>query len=82
MALADRLDQSPTKPTGKPCSVGALLERLDGEELAALNAMLYELGWSQVRIIEALRAEGFADVGQQTVNRHRSQSCRCFRPTA
>ena len=81
MALADRLDTTPQRISGLPCSVGALIERLQGEERVALNAMLYELGWSQRRIYEALSAEGH-DVGLQTVNRHRSRSCRCFKASA
>ena len=81
MALTDRLDHAPTRPTGKPCSVGALLDRLEGDELAALNAMMYELGWSQARIMEVLAAEGY-HVGLQTINRHRSRACRCFRAAA
>lgn len=81
MALSERLTETPTRMAGKPCSIGALLDTLEGDELAALNAMLYELGWSQSRIIAALDEEGHI-VGAQTPNRHRSRSCRCFRPTA
>lgn len=81
MALADRLNGAPARMTGKPCSIGALLDTLKGDELAALNAMLYELGWSQSRIVEALEGEGHV-VGGQTPNRHRSRACRCFRAAA
>lgn len=81
MPLADRLNEAPARMTGKPCSIGLLLDTLEGDELAALNAMLYELGWSQSRIVAALDAEGHS-VGAQTPNRHRSRSCRCFRPAA
>ena len=78
MALADRLQNTPQRIAGLPCSVGALEERLDGKEADALNAMLHELGWSAERIYVALTAEGY-DVGRQTINRHRSRSCRCFK---
>lgn len=81
MALSDKLDQAPARMTGKPCSVGALLDSLPEDERAALHSMLYELGWSQARIVEALEAEGHV-VGGQTPNRHRSRSCRCFRRSA
>lgn len=77
MALADRLDQSPRRTSGMPCSVGILEEGLVGKESDALHAMLFQLGWSQERIYEALRDEGHI-VGKQTINRHRSRSCRCF----
>lgn len=78
MPLAERVQSEPQRrPTGLPCSVGKLLDTLEGDELAALNAMLYELGWSQSRIVEALEDEGHP-VGAQTPNRHRSRSCRCF----
>ena len=78
MALKDQLDDTPTRMTGKPCSVGTLLNRLDGDELAALEAMLYRLGWSQRRIYEACIAEDYI-IAEQSINRHRSQGCRCFK---
>jgi hypothetical protein len=79
MALADRIKDGPKRrPSGMPCSVGELEERLKGTtEGDALHAMLYELGWSQERIYADLRAEGH-DVGKQTINRHRARACRCF----
>lgn len=79
MPLAERVQSEPRrKPTGLPCSIGKLLDTLEGAELAALRSMLYELGWSAHRIYEALEAEGHI-VGEQTINRHRSQSCRCYK---
>lgn len=78
MALADRLNTTPQRIHGLPCSIGALEDRLDGAEREALDAMLHQLGWSAQRIYDALTAEGY-DVGQQTINRHRSKACRCFR---
>lgn len=78
MALADRLNNTPQRITGLPCSVGALEDRLQGEEREALDAMLHSLGWSAERIYAALTAEGY-DVGRQTINRHRSRACRCFK---
>jgi hypothetical protein len=78
VALKDLLEDAPTRMTGKPCSVGALLARLEGDELAALEAMLYRLGWSQRRIYDACTEEGYI-VGEQMINRHRSQGCRCFK---
>lgn len=81
MALADRLDNTPGRIHGLPCSVGALEQRLQGEEADALQAMLHALGWSARRIHDALAAEGY-DVGYQTINRHRSRACRCFKAAA
>lgn len=77
MALADRLDEAPRRGAGLPCSIGALEERLEGKEADALYAMLHTLGWSASRVYETLSAEGY-EVGRQTINRHRSRSCRCF----
>lgn len=81
MALADRLSNTPQRIHGLPCSIGALEDRLEGDERKALDAMLHELGWSANRIYAALTAEGY-DVGQQTINRHRSKACRCFKAGA
>jgi hypothetical protein len=79
MALVERLATTPQrKPTGIPCSVGALLDRLPPDEAAALEQMMGPLGWSGSRIYEALVAEGH-EVGRQTIGRHRSRACRCFR---
>lgn len=77
MALADKLNEAPRKPTGKPCSVGELLEILPESERTAFNAMMYELAWSGTKIHAALRGEGHI-VALQTINRHRSGHCRCF----
>lgn len=78
MALVDRLETTPQRIHGKPCSIGALLDRLDPPEQNALNAMMHELGWSARRIYTALEAEGY-EVGEQTIGRHRSRACRCFK---
>lgn len=77
MALADRLDQPRRRASGSPCSVGELEAALEGREATAFSSMMYELGWSQEKIYAALKAEGHI-VGKQTINRHRSRSCRCF----
>jgi hypothetical protein len=81
MALFDRLESTPQRIQGLPCSIGALLDRLPENEQAALNAMLHELGWSAGRIYEALCAEGH-EVGRQTIGRHRSRACRCFKASS
>lgn len=81
MALSDRLESTPARKHGLPCSVGALLDRLPEAEADALNRMMHELGWSANAIYEALEAEGH-EVGRQTVSRHRSRSCRCFKQAA
>lgn len=81
MALTDRLDSTPQRIAGLPCSVGALLDRLPDDERGALHRMLHELGWSAARIYDALEAEGH-EVGRQSINRHRSRSCRCFKASA
>lgn len=82
MALADKIANPPADVIhGLPCSIGALIAQLDGAELDALNAMLYELGWNAGQIYDALRDEGYV-VGRQSVNRHRGRKCRCFKQAA
>jgi hypothetical protein len=82
MALADRVQQpAPTVIHGLPCSIGALLDNLEGPELDALNQMLYELGWNAGQIYDTLRDEGYV-VGRQSVNRHRGRKCRCYKDAA
>lgn len=78
MALADRVTQpAPERAHGLPCSVGRLLADLPEAEADALRHMLGN-GWSMNQIYDALSDEGH-NVGRQTINRHRSRSCRCFR---
>jgi hypothetical protein len=77
MALADRVQSdAPERRFGLPCSVGKLLDELPEAEAAALQHMLSN-GWSQTQIHQAVTAEGH-QIGMQTINRHRSRSCRCF----
>lgn len=77
MALADRIKNPAANMTGLPCSIGALLETLEGDELAALKLMLApDSGWSQAMIWKTLMDEGYV-VGQQSINRHRGGNCRC-----
>lgn len=78
MALADKITDAPRRRTGLPCSVGALMDTLEADDLAALEKMLYELGWSGSKIYDVLASEGHI-VGKQTINRHRSQACGCYR---
>lgn len=78
MALSDRLESTPQRLHGLPCSIGALEDKLDGKEADALYAMLHTLGWSASRVYDALTAEGHI-VGAQSINRHRSRACRCFK---
>ena len=81
MALADRLDEAPRRQTGFACSVGALLDKLPDDEAKALELMMNGLGWSAARIYDALIDEGHT-VGRQTIGRHRSKSCSCFKSAA
>lgn len=76
MALADRITAPEYGLTGKPCSVGALLDTLEGSELAALEQILADRNWSQAMVWKALTDEGY-EVGLQSVNRHRGGKCRC-----
>lgn len=79
MTLTEKLPEAPRKPTGTPCSIGAIIAQLEGtDEGEALRQMMYVLGWSQAKIYHALRAEKF-DPSEQQINRHRSQSCRCWK---
>lgn len=77
MALSDRLDHPPVKPTGKPCSIGEVERALKGKELSAFRQMMYgEPRWSGDLIYEALKNENIF-VGRQQVNRHRAGACSC-----
>ena len=81
MALAERVNAGPDDKSipGLPCSIGALLDKLEGDDREALLVMLgtpEKRGWTQRQIYETLTAEGYV-VGRQTPNRHRAGTCRC-----
>ena len=81
MALADRVTKPPSRVHGLPCSVGVLLDTLDGPELDALRHMLASREWSQADVWKALTDEGY-EVGHQSINRHRGGKCRCAQATS
>lgn len=81
MALADKLTAPPPPIHGLPCSIGALLDSLDGTERTALQAMLDSTSWNATMIYDAVRDEGHM-IGRQSINRHRGRKCRCFRDAA
>jgi hypothetical protein len=75
VALADRLVPEPVNR----CSLGKLLDELEGGELAALKVMLGTRdawGWTAPDIYEALKDEGHS-VGFKAINKHRGGKCRC-----
>lgn len=76
MALADRVHNPAPGIHGMPCSVGVLLDTLQGAELDALKQMLASREWSQAMVWKALTDEGY-EVGLQSINRHRGSRCRC-----
>lgn len=82
MGLSERVSNPPPAPVhGHPCSIGALLDTLEGDERDALLAMLFDLGWNATQVYDALRDEGYT-VGRQSINRHRGGKCRCFKVAA
>lgn len=79
MALSERIKHQPSSRTGLPCSVGVLLDQLQGAERDALLVMLGDTehrGWPAGHIYDALVEEGHV-VALQSINRHRGKRCRC-----
>ncbi len=81
MALADRVTAPPPPVHGTPCSIGTLLDTLEGDELKAFQVMLDSPSWNATMIYDAVRDEGH-QIGRQSINRHRGRKCRCFRDAA
>jgi len=81
MALADKVHNPQRNMSGTPCSVGLLLDTLEGDELAALKHMLASREWSQAMVWKALTDEGH-EVGLQSINKHRGGNCRCAKVRA
>jgi hypothetical protein len=82
VALADK--KPPESKHGIPCSIGELLNALEGAELEAFKAMLgtpERRGWTATAIWQACRDEGH-QIGLQSVNRHRGGKCRCSQGVA
>lgn len=88
MSLAERAQTRPETIHGTPCSVGALIDSLDGDELAALQKIMYgrpgltepargKQGWTERQVFEAVTAEGYT-VAKNQINEHRGKRCRCY----
>ena len=82
MSLAERLSAAPPTSKGVPgCRVGWIVQQLDDDDAAALNAALVvPMGdperLSSASIAKALADEGF-EVHNKTVQNHRKGLCRC-----
>lgn len=77
MSLTDHLDAPPiARIHGTPCSVGDLYATLPLEEVAALDRMLYDLGWTARQVWDAITAEGH-NVAWSQIGKHRRGHCRC-----
>lgn len=79
MALADKITAPPKPQHGLPCSIGSLLNQLEGAELEAFQTMLgtpERRGWPATAIWRACLDEGH-EIGLQSINRHRGGKCRC-----
>ena len=92
MALADRATQQPTTVHGYPCSVGELMSRLEGGELAAFQLIMYGRsgltepargyrGWNEREVFDVVTDEGYT-VAKNQINVHRGKRCRCYKATA
>lgn len=81
MALSDRVAAPPPPLQGMPCSIGTLLDTLEGDELEAFRVMLGSPSWTAAMVYDAVRDEGHA-IGRQSISRHRGKRCRCFRDAA
>lgn len=92
MSLADRATRRPSIVHGFPCSVAALLDTLEGDELAAFQTIMYgrpglteprrpHKGWTEREVFEALEAEGYK-VAKNQINEHRGKRCRCYKDAA
>jgi len=84
VSLADRLSETTAVGAGLPCKLGSLLagNQLSKEDRAKLAEVLevpygYPGRLPNTVIAAALREEGF-DIGDGSVNKHRSGRCRCF----
>jgi len=92
MSLADRAKTKHDVIHGLNCSVGALIDSLDGDELAALQQIMYgrpgltepkrpHKGWTEQQVFDAVTAEGYM-VAKSQINEHRGKRCRCYRAAA
>lgn len=78
MSLADRLSEQEVIRKGPPCTVAAIIARLDDRDRDALLAALWDKMVTLRKIHSDLIAEGFA-VSVQTLSRHRRGDCACLR---
>lgn len=75
MAIRDLLDQTqPKARKGPPCTVCALLGRLDEQDAAALRRLLADTSVRYSTLADALRSEGH-DFSGYTLSRHARGLC-------
>jgi hypothetical protein len=81
VALTQR-SKAPAPIHGKPCSIALVYAAVADtpDELAELNAILYEEGNNQAQVFKYLTDDGYV-IGFQSVNTHRGMKCRCWRET-
>lgn len=90
MSLADRV--RPETIHGHPCSVAKLIAKLEGEELAVFQRIMYGRegltepdrryrGWTEREVFDVLEDEGY-EVAKSQINIHRGKNCRCYRDAA
>jgi len=81
MSIADRLQKAKPYDPGLPCSVATTLDKLQGEDKEALEAVLStksdKTGISNRQIHQILVDEGHT-VAFYSVAAHRRKQCRCF----
>lgn len=77
MSLADDLSGLANEPVSRMrCSIGLLLESLDGSDRDALVVAVYDDNVRPTSLSRVLRSHGHK-VSEQTIRRHRRRECRC-----
>lgn len=83
MNLSERLSQTrKTEKRGLPCPVAVILQQLNEDDRASLDAQLAidrddPARITTIELTRILNEEGFR-IHYKGVERHRNQQCRCF----
>lgn len=81
MSLAAKLSELAPSSPGLPCGIARILQKLDGDDKFALEAIAnthyVSGGVSNRQIHEILLSEGY-DIAFSSIRLHRSKHCRCY----
>lgn len=78
MSLLDEFRQEQASRKKAQCRISSIIDAMDKDDVAALEAALGDLSIQHITITNVLRQRGY-DIGKHSVATHRRGQCGCAR---